>query len=105
MAEQGSIIDKLDDALGFNSGEKSVGASVFKTALGKVQKKRDEANEGRAVELIEKAITCRDKFDDVRRQFKSQEKKFEKELGKLVKSIESMAKGQKPQEENQENNG
>lgn len=95
-------IQRLTDLLKFDPAKKTVGTNVFADALAEVHKKRDEANKTRAIELLEKAIDLRTKFAEVTKQFQGQEKKFNKELGKLLNSIEAMAKGNPPPSEEKE---
>jgi hypothetical protein len=88
--------ERMDGMLGFDASKNNPGKTVFDEALKAVTKKRDEANKTKAVELIEKAIGLREKIDAAKKQFEGQEKKFNKELGKLLSSIEAMAKGTTP---------
>lgn len=100
--KKASTAERLTSALGFDPAKKVTGAGVFKEALKEVTKKRDEANKTKAIELIEKAIGIREKIDAAEKQFLSQKKKFDKELGKLLNGIEAMAKGSEPAAEEEE---
>lgn len=87
-----SVAERLTGVLGFDASKNSPGKTVFSDALEAVTKKRNEANKTKAIELIEKAIGLREKIEAAKKQFLSQEKKFNKELGKLLTGIEAMAK-------------
>jgi predicted RNA-binding Zn ribbon-like protein len=88
-------IERLTKVLGFDPAKAS-GGNVFSEALNEVQKKRTEATKAKAMELIESAIKLREEMDGLERQFGGQKKKFEKELGKVLNRIESMARGLSP---------
>lgn len=92
-----SSVDRLSKALGYDPAKQSGnGSEVFQNALKKIQKKRDEELEAKAEELLQKAIDLRMKMDEADRQFNSQKKKFDKELGKLLSRIEAFSRGESP---------
>jgi Sec-independent protein translocase protein TatA len=96
-----SSIDRLKNVLGFDPAQGTgSSAGAFKDALAELQAERDAENKVKAKDLLKKAMELRTKMDKAKKEFASQESKFEKELGKLLKTIEAMASGQEaPAEE------
>ena len=90
----GNPLDRLTQKLGFNPTSGRPDQGVYTSALDIVKKKREEELQGRAVEIIEKAMDLAKKWDGVQKEFKKEEKKTMKELGKLLSSIEAMSNGQ-----------
>lgn len=84
---------RLTTALGFDPTKNTASAEVFKAALSRVTAKRAEAQEAEAVVLIEKAIALQGEMAKQERAFAAQKAKFDKELGKLLRTIEAMSKG------------
>lgn len=52
-----------------------------------------EENKKKASELIKKAIGCVEKMEEAKKQFNSEMQKSEKELNKLISSIEALGGG------------
>lgn len=87
-------LSRLTTQLGFNPTSARPDKGVYTSALDVVKKKREAELQGRAVEVIEKAMDLAKKWDGVQKEFQREEKKTMKELGKLLSSIEAMSNGQ-----------
>jgi uncharacterized protein YpuA (DUF1002 family) len=85
--------ERLQGILGFDPAKNKAGQSVLTDALAEIKKDRDEQNKQKASELIKKAIACVEKMEDAKKQFNAEINKAEKELGKLVSSIEQLGGG------------
>lgn len=97
MADQNlASIDRLSKVLGYDPARQTGTGEVFQAALKEIQEDRDKAVKEKAKALLTQAIDLRCKMDEARRQFTSQEKKFDKELKKLLGRIEGFAKGESP---------
>jgi hypothetical protein len=90
----GNPLSRLTEKLGFNPASGRPDQGVYTSALDIVKKKRKEELQGRAVEVIEKAMDLAKKWDGVQKEFQKEEKKTMKELSKLLSSIEAMSNGQ-----------
>lgn len=66
---------------------------LFQEIVGDLKKERYEKAKTAAREQLVKAIELREKMHKVKREFEAQEKKFEKELGKLLNSVEASLEG------------
>jgi hypothetical protein len=67
---------------------------VFAQALKKVKQQKIDAALESATKLIESAVVCQAKWEDVERKFNDEKKKFHKELGKIVGKIGALARGE-----------
>lgn len=86
--------ERLESLLGFDPGKGSgPGAKVLREAVEEIQKAQAEEKKGQAKELVQKAMEIRGKMVAAERRFNSEVKKMDKELGKLLNRIESMAAG------------
>ncbi len=97
-----SSIDRLKAVLGFDPAQQGAPGtgSAFKDALAEIQAEKDAENKVKAKDLLKKAMELRGKMDKAKKEFASQEAKFEKELGKMLRTIEAMAAGKEaPAEE------
>lgn len=94
-------VDKLKEMLGFDpSVELSVPAGVLGEAIKEIQEERKAKVMVKAKEQLVKAIELQGKMKQVKKEFDSQTKKFEKEFGKVMRGLEAMAKGEElPEEE------
>lgn len=93
--QQESAQHRLNKILGFDAAKNKAGSGVLSEALAAIQAERDAANKVKAQELIKKAIECSEKMEEAKTQFSSAMSKSEKELGKLISSIESLGGGSK----------
>ena len=87
-----SAQERLQDILGFDPVKSTGGTGVLGEALAEIQKERAEKNKAKASDLIKKAIECCEKMDEARKQFEGAMNKSEKELNKLISSIEQLGK-------------
>lgn len=85
-----SAQDKLQEILGFDARKNKAGSGVLGNALKEIKQERDEANQKKAAELIKKAIECCEKMEEAKKQFNGAMQKSEKELNKLISSIEQL---------------
>lgn len=96
--------ERLKEMLGFDPAAYSAPPNgVFAEALKELQEQRIKVAKEKAKEQLSKAIELREKMAVAKREYQNQEKKFEKELVKLLNRLEAMAKGDPPPEEGQEN--
>ena len=85
-----SAQERLNTILGFDATKNKSSSGVLSAALDKIKAERDEANKVKAGELIKKAIQCAEKMEEAKAQFNSAMGKSEKELNKLISSIEAL---------------
>ena len=90
--KQQSAQERLQSILGFDPTKSGGNTGVLNDALSEIKKERDERNKKKASELIKKAIECVEKMDELKSQFNSTLNKSEKELSKLISSIEQLGK-------------
>jgi seryl-tRNA synthetase len=64
---------------------------VLQEALKEVAKEQGEERKKKAKEQIVKALDLKRQMDDAERQFNSQKKKWDKELGKTLARLNNMA--------------
>ena len=95
----GEQIAKLTDILGWDPGRSPAPtAALLKQALDEINKERTEKALGMAKEKLQKAIQLREEFAKTERQFNQAKQQFQKELGKILKSVEALSKGEPEQE-------
>jgi hypothetical protein len=101
----GGNIDRLTRILGYDPSKGGSVSGAFTDALKEIEEERAKETKAKAKDFLVKAIDLRRKMAETERQFASQKKKFDKELGKLLNSIEALSRGQEPQvdSEQQEN--
>ena len=87
-------LERLVSVLGFDPA-KGGGAdnAIIQEALKEIQDEEAKAKKAKAKEQLLKAAELRKKMVEAERQFESQRKKFDKELGKVLNQIEAMASG------------
>lgn len=100
MAAQTPNTSKLDDLLKPHQTE----FNVLQEALKEVAKEDSESRKGKAKEMIRKALDLKRQMDEAERQFNSQKKKWDKELGKTLQRLSNMANN-KPLDEGVEKEG
>lgn len=92
-------IDRLTRIIGFNPSKGNSVGGAFADALKELNEERAKETKAKAKEFLSKAVDLAKKMGEAERQFNSQKKKFDKELGKLINNIESLSRGQEPQQE------
>lgn len=88
-----SAQERLGGILGFDPTKSKGSEGVLFKALEKIKAERAAANEVKATELIKKAIEASEKMEKAKQQFESEMGKAEKELNKLISSIEALGGG------------
>lgn len=93
MAEQDHK-SRFEKLAGFDPGSRPrVTEDLLKEALEEVTEERRAEAKKRFKELFTKAAELRKKMVQAEREFNSQKKKFEKELGKLMNRLENEVNG------------
>ena len=101
----GEQIDKLTAVLGFDPAKKpSATGELMKEVLEEVGKERREQAKARAKELLTKAMNLREEFARADKTYNDAKGKFQKELGKMLRGIEALTKGEEPPAEQDEVN-
>lgn len=78
---------KLEDLLRPHQQE----FNVLQEALKEVSEEDMETRKKSAKEMIRKALELKKQMDDAEKQFSSQKKKWDKELGKTLQRLQNMA--------------
>lgn len=88
--------DKLNDLLGFDAAKRTSLGGVLKDSLAEVVAEREEKARTECKAVILEAIGVAEQAKQAERQFASAQKKFNKQLGKLLGRLQG---GGQPQEE------
>ncbi len=67
--------------------------NILAEALEEISKERAEKRKEAAKELIRKALDLKEQKDKAKKEFLAKDKKWEKELGKVMSRLERMAQG------------
>lgn len=95
--------DRLSNLLGFDPAKNvSPGNEVLQEALKEINEERAKASKVAAKELLLKAIDVRTQWAGKKREFEALDKKFEKELGKLMNKLDALSKGKSMEEAERE---
>lgn len=90
MADEGSKnVSRLD--MLFEPHEKKL--DILSEALDEISKERADKRKEAAKELIRKALDLKEQKDKNKKEFEGKDKKWEKELGKVMSRLERMAQG------------
>jgi hypothetical protein len=105
--QQKSNVEKLQELLQFDPAKRHpVSQQLLGDALKEITEEREKAAKAQAKEFLLRAVNLVQEWDKKRKEFQSMERKFEKELGKLMKQINALAAGQEaPDEEGEEKQG
>lgn len=96
-------IERLEKIVGFDPARgNSPGADVLAEALKEVKEERQKVSKEVAKQLLIKLIDLRSQMAAKKRDFDSQYKKSEKEMGKMLNKLEAMASGKTLEEAEQE---
>lgn len=79
-----------------------VDIDVLKEAFAEVAKEDSEKRKIEAKDLIRKARELQNRMNVAERQFNSDKKKFDKELGKIINKLTNMAAGRQVDDEEEE---
>jgi hypothetical protein len=106
MAENTNThIARLSDMLGFDPGKKDqITSEAFKEVVAEIQAERQKAVKEKAKTQLLKAMEIRDQKSKMDKEYANASKKWDKEMGNLLKQIESMLTG-KPVEEEEKKEG
>lgn len=102
---QGNSAERLEKLIGFDAAKRlNVTKELFGELVDDIKKERLEKAKISAREQLVKAIELREQMVKVEKEFENNRRKFEKELGKLLNSLEASLNGQQPptEEEPQE---
>lgn len=87
---------RLSEIVGFNHRSEGPTKDAFAEAIKKLQKKKAEAAEAKAMELAEKAIEADLCFQKKAKEFRKIEEQHVKTMGKTMRTLEALAKGEEP---------
>jgi uncharacterized phage infection (PIP) family protein YhgE len=94
---------KLEELLGFDPAKTGAGnAGVLQEAIKEINEENNKQLKQKAKDLLVQAMDLRRKMDAASKEFRKQEQKFAKELGKLLNRIEQMAQGRSGEPEEEE---
>lgn len=93
---------KLTELLGFDPTKQNPNQSVLQSALEDITKERDAKLKERVKEQLVKAIEIAQKWNKLKAEFHREEKKNDKELGKIINGLNAIQKGQAPPPEESE---
>ena len=93
----GNNRERLSSMVGFDPAKHpQVTDDVFKKVMKDIKEERAEKAAEKAKGLLEQAFALSGQMAKAASDFKRQEKKFDKELGKLINRLESELKGGPP---------
>lgn len=93
---------RLAEILEYSPRSEAPTPAAFKGALEKLRKKKAEALEAKAMELLEKAEAADREFHKKEKEWNKVKEKHAKEFGKMMRAIEALAKGEEPPPEEPE---
>lgn len=85
--------DKLAALLQFDPAKPVGTKTAFDEALAEVQKEEAEVAKAKAKDLLKNALDLQRKKQAAKKQFLAEDKKFDKQLGKLLNNLSAMANG------------
>lgn len=92
--------EQLVGLLGFDPLKETITKDVLQEAMKELQEEKTKNAKVKSKELLSKAVELHDQMTRAKREFDGKQKKFEKELGKLVRRISAYANGQEPPQDN-----
>lgn len=85
---------KLQELLGFDPTKRgTLSANLFSEVVKEIADERHKEAKARAKEHLVKAIQLREQMAKARKDFDAQDKKFEKELGRVLSQIQGILSG------------
>lgn len=106
MAEVNAHIAKLTDLLGFDPSKRDqITSDAFKEVVKEIQEERQKNIKEKAKTQLIRAMEMRDQKEKSDREYSNASKKWDKEMGKVLKGIESMLTGKPLEEEKEEKEG
>ena len=95
-----SNAERLTDLLKFDPIKRHpITQEVFADVLKEITEERLKTVRVQAKETLQKAMELRQQMNKAEKDFKGQQQKFEKELGKLLNQVQSMLSGKEPEPE------
>jgi hypothetical protein len=95
--------ERLKTLVGFDPAQRpKVTDDIFKEVMQDINEERAAIAKDKARTLLTQAFELREQMVKARSDFERQEKKFEKELGKILNRLESELRGSPPAEEAEE---
>jgi hypothetical protein len=91
--------DKLNQLLGFDATKSQPDAGALAIALAKIQQERADKLAADTEKILREGIDISNKMADARQKFEKEYGKMDEGLGKIIKRIESLAKGRPPEPE------
>lgn len=86
---------KLSELLKFDPGKRHpVSTELFAEALKEITEEREESTKKVVKELLSKGMDLRQQMVTAEKQFNTAKRKFDKELGKIIKQVQGMLNGQ-----------
>jgi hypothetical protein len=102
-AQQDQNVQKLSKMLGFNPDKKSnITQDALTEAVKEINEERIKEVKVKAKDLLIKAMQLREQKVKLDRDYAGQSKKFDKELGKILKQIEGALSGKTAEEIDEE---
>jgi hypothetical protein len=103
MSDQKTNADKLTDMLKFDAAKRpTLTQDVFADVVKEITEERVKAVKSQAKDQLVKAMGIQEQMSKAKKEFESQHKKMEKELGKILNQIQSILSGKEPEEEDKE---
>lgn len=96
MAEtSGSQVEKLTQVLGFDPAKQPAPTKeLLSEALGEITQERTKKAKDRAKELLTRLIGLREEFAKAQQAFRKAEDQFQKEVAKVLRSVEALTRGE-----------
>jgi DNA replication protein DnaD len=92
--------ERLQEMLGFDPvGKAGLTQDLFSEVVKEIQEERTKEAKAKAKEYLIKAMQLREQMEKAKRDFDTQYKKFEKELGKVLNQIQGILTGKEEGEE------
>lgn len=91
---------KLTKLLGFDPAKASrLTGVLYAEVVREISKERTDAAKAKAKDLLTKAISLREQAAQAEKKFRSEIQKFDKELAKVINSVQGILDGREPQAE------
>ena len=94
MSDKPSGSERLEELLGHNPSKQLAGNLILQEAMAEIQQARREDAKKKAKELLTKAIDLHQSITKADQEWRSKINKFNKELGKVLGSLDRFANGE-----------
>ena len=95
MAVTTKNVEALTDLLKREGVEE---VNALTSALKEINEERAEEKKEKCKELLRKALSLQSQMDQAEREFNASKKKFDNELGKVIRRLKGMDQGKTPEE-------